>query len=97
MSASKGRRYAPEFIQEALRLVRDSGKSRAEIASDLGVSEESLRRWHLSYGDNGRKRVAPGAAEHAEIQRLKRELRVANEEREILKKPSCSPREHNVG
>ncbi len=72
-----------------LRLVRDSGKSRAEIAHDLGVSEESLRRWHLSYGDDGRRRPVPGAAEHAEIQRLKRELRVANEEREILKKAAA--------
>ena len=89
MSVSKGRRYAPEFIQEAVRLVRDSGKPRSQIAQDLGVSEESLRRWHLSYGDDGRRRTSPSTAEHAEIQRLKRELRVANEEREILKKAAA--------
>ena len=89
MSESKGRRYAPEFIQEAVRLVRSGGKSRAEIAKDLGVSQESLRRWGLYYTDDGRRRPVPGAAEHAEIQRLRRELRVANEEVEILKKAAA--------
>lgn len=89
MSESKGRRYAPEFIEEALRLARESGKPKRRIAQDLGVSTESLRRWGLSYADDGRKRITPEAAEHAEVERLKRELRVANEEREILKKAAA--------
>ena len=89
MSASKGHRYAPEFVQEALRLARESGKPKSQIAQDLGVSEESLRRWGLAYGDDGRKRLTPEAAEHAEVERLKRELRVASEEREILKKAAA--------
>lgn len=89
MSGSKGHRYDPEFIREALRLTRESGKPRSQIASDLGVSEESLRRWGLSYAEDGRKRLTPEAVEHAEVERLKRELRVSNEEREILKKAAA--------
>jgi transposase len=34
--------YPPQFRQEAIRLVREAGKSRAQIARDLGVSEQSL-------------------------------------------------------
>jgi len=89
MEGSKGRRYAREFIEEAVRLARDGGKSRAEIARDLGVSQESLRRWTLLYDDRGHKRAVPGAEERAEIARLRRELRVVTEEREILKKAAA--------
>lgn len=84
MGRSKGRRHVPEFIQEAVRLAREGGKSRAEIAKDLGVSQESLRRWTLFYGQDGRRKPVPGAAERAEIARLRRELRVVTEEPEIL-------------
>lgn len=86
MEESKGRRYAPEFIQEAVRLAREGGKPRAQIAKDLGVSQESLRRWALFYGEDGQRRPAAEAAERAEVTRLKRELRIVTEEREILKK-----------
>ena len=89
MERSKGRRYAPEFIQEAVRLAREGGKSRAEIAKDLGVSQESLRRWALFCDEDGRRRPVPGTAERAEIARLRRELRVVTEEREILKKAAA--------
>lgn len=85
MEGSKGRRYAPEFIQEAVQLAREGGKSRAQIAKDLGVSQESLRRWVLDYDQDGHRRPVAGAAERAEVARLKRELRIVTEEREILK------------
>lgn len=37
--------YPPEFRREAVGLYRSSGRSLKEIASDLGVSSESLRIW----------------------------------------------------
>jgi len=37
--------YPPQFRAEAVRLVRESGKPMAQIARDLGVSVESLRKW----------------------------------------------------
>ena len=36
--------YAREFIEEAVRLVREGGKKRVDVAQDLGVSSESLRQ-----------------------------------------------------
>ena len=37
--------YPPEFRTEAIRLARTSGRSRAEIARDLGLTPETLRIW----------------------------------------------------
>jgi len=37
--------YPVEFREEAVRLALTSGKRTSEIAADLGVSYESLRKW----------------------------------------------------
>lgn len=37
--------YPPEFRREAVELVRVSGKPIARLASDLGVSDQTLRNW----------------------------------------------------
>jgi transposase-like protein len=37
--------YPPEFREEAVRLVRQSGKSIRRVAKELGVSDQSLRNW----------------------------------------------------
>lgn len=37
--------YPAEFRAEAVALYRTSGRSMRELAQELGVSNESLRRW----------------------------------------------------
>ena len=37
--------YPPEFRQEAVRLVRSSGKPIVQLARELGISGETLRSW----------------------------------------------------
>jgi transposase len=37
--------YPRQFREEAVCLARGSGKSRARIAKDLGISEQSLYTW----------------------------------------------------
>ncbi len=37
--------YPPAFKAESVRLAHSSDKSIAEIARDLGVSEQTLRNW----------------------------------------------------
>jgi transposase len=38
-------RFTPEFRAEAVRLAQTSGRSRREIASDLGIGRSTLRNW----------------------------------------------------
>jgi|SRR5690625_1187005 len=79
--------YPHEFKVEAVRLVRESGKSTREIAGDLGVSVVSLNRWlkapELGGSTSG---GSLDAEERAELRKLRREVRILREEREILKK-----------
>ena len=87
----KRRRFSEEFKQDAIRLVTNEGYSFAAAAKAVGVGEQSLRKWHA--------RLAPKPApcgEDAsqdelrdEIKRLRRELRRAELEREILKKATA--------
>jgi transposase len=37
--------YTPEFKQQAVRLVKESGLSIRKAAEDLGVATESVRNW----------------------------------------------------
>jgi len=82
--------YPREFREEAVRLARDSGKSIAQIARDLGVSYESLRKWIKQADlDVGRRTDGLTTEEREELRRLRRENRVLREEREILKKAAA--------
>ncbi len=82
--------YARQFREEAVRLVRESGKSRARIAKDLGVSEQSLYTWlKQDELDNGKRTDGLTTEEHAEVRRLRREVRILREEREILRKAAA--------
>jgi len=48
--------YPPEFREEAVRLVREGGKSIGAVAKDLGISDQSLRNWvKQSDLDTGRR------------------------------------------
>jgi transposase len=38
-------RFTPEFRAEAVRLAQTSGRSRREIAADLGIGLSTLRNW----------------------------------------------------
>jgi len=41
---AKGKRFSPEFRQEAVRLWRVSERPFREVAGELGIAPESLRR-----------------------------------------------------
>ena len=83
---ARGKAYAPEFRQEAVRLFRVSGKPLREVSSDLGIAPESLRRWALQADVDEGRRHGLTSDEREELRKLRRENARLREEREILKK-----------
>ena len=82
--------YPPEFRVEAVRLVRDGGRSISAAAKDLGVSSESLRHWVKQDAlDSGQRKDGLTSEERKELVRLRRENRDLREDREILKKAAA--------
>ena len=74
-----------EFKRDAVRMALTSGLPRKKLASDLGVGLSTLNKWVKLYGGNDT--VPEKEAELIkEIDRLRRELRIVTEEREVLKK-----------
>ncbi len=80
-------RYTPEFRAEAVRLVRfATDKPASQIARELGVSDNALRSWvKQSQIDQG-EREGFTTEEREELSKLRKEVKVLRQEREILKK-----------
>ena len=81
--------YTKEFKQQAVNLFETSGKSKTQIARDLGISDSALSRWCRELGEQGEEAI-PGKGHQSTIEEENRKLRRENEilkqEREILKK-----------
>lgn len=85
------RRFSEEFKRDAVRLVVEEGYTFKSAATAVGVSDQSLRAWHAKFapppepcGEN-----ATVAELREENQRLRRQLKRAELEREILKKATA--------
>jgi transposase len=79
--------HTEEFRAEAVDLVERSGKSIPEIAEDLGINARTLYHWLTA--QKPKESSTPAASEGdlaAENKRLRRELEIMRQERDILKK-----------
>ncbi|MCB8878481.1 transposase, partial [Acidisoma silvae] len=82
-------RFTQEFEDEAVRLVQTSGRTRREIANDLGIGLSTLTRWLSRRRDREMdepERRPPGEDAAAELKRLRRENEILRQERDIPKR-----------
>jgi transposase len=85
------RKFTAEFKAGAVRLVLDEGKTVAEVARDLDLTDSALRKWvERAQTDRGKgKSGALTTAEREELARLRKENRRLLMERDILKKAAA--------
>jgi transposase len=83
-----GNRPTPEFRREAVRLALTSGRTRREVAEDLGIGLSTLTRWLGRDRDTSEPSEVPVDL-HAELKRLRRENAVLKQERDILRKAAA--------
>lgn len=85
----KVRRYDKEFKINAVNLCLSSNRGYSEIAKDLGIPSSTLHSWVEAHQKDG-KEAFPGKGHikesDEEVAQLRKELAIAREERDILKK-----------
>lgn len=83
------RPYPPEFRQRAVELAREGTLPVAQIAKDLGIADSCLRNWVRQADIDTGRREGLSSAERAELVELRRRLRVAEMEVEILRRAAA--------
>ena len=84
--------YSREFKLETLRLLKSSGKTKTELERELGLYQGQIHLWERAFNKEGGNvgQAFPGTGHQsdaeAEVHRLKRELEIVRQERDILKK-----------
>jgi len=84
---SNRRTYDRQFKIDAVRLLKESGKTATEIADNLGIKRDLLSRWKKEIADETKKAfTGKGNPRDEEVVRLKKEITDLRMERDILKK-----------
>jgi transposase len=86
MDKRSRRQFTKEFKAETVALIRGSAKPVAQICRDMGLSESTVQRWVAQAEVDGGQRDGLTTTEREELSRLRRELRVVCEERDVLAK-----------
>jgi len=81
--------YPPEFKRRMVELVR-AGQTPGELARKFEPSAQAISNWVAQADlDDGRRQDGLTTPEREELTRLRREVKVLREEREILKKAAA--------
>ena len=86
---STRRSFSREFKSEAVRMVTEGGHSLAQVARDLDIRPDMLRRWRRQFEEDP-EQAFPGVGQRKavdeEMWQLRRKLDRVTMERDILKK-----------
>ncbi len=81
----KHKRFDKDFKLSAVKMITEGGYKASEVARNLDIHPSMLYSWKRKYADNGEK-AFPGKGHLTEIAALRKRLREAEMERDILKK-----------
>ncbi len=90
-ASPKRRHYPEDFQRDAVRLVTDEKYTFKAAAQAVGVSVKSLYAWHKKFAPPPEPcgELASTSELQAEVKRLRKQLKRAEMEREILKKATA--------
>ena len=91
MPKTTRRQFTDAFKSEAVRLTRESGRPVAQVARELGISDNVRYRWRTEphqIESQGRTRQAV-RAQQDELTRLTRENETLRKERDFLKRAAA--------
>jgi transposase len=81
------RSFTAEFKAEVVELIRQPGNTAGSVARDLNLTETAVRAWAKQADlDQGRRSDGLTSEQLSEMAQLRKELREAREERDILKR-----------
>ena len=84
------RRFSEEFKAGAVRLVLDEGKSIGAVARELDLTASALGLWvKQALAERTKGKSGLMKEEREELARLRKEVRILAEERDILKKATA--------
>ena len=89
-------RYPAEFCQRAVELARLCEKPIKQLATDLGISDQTLHNWMKQADIDADRRDGLTTEERVELVRLRRANRVLEMENEILKRAAAFFARENV-
>jgi len=82
------RHFTPEYKKDIVRLCREGGENPKSVSERLGLTESAVRNWvnQAAIDVLGGTADVLSSAEREELQRLRRETKRLQMERDILKK-----------
>ncbi len=92
------RKYTQEFKDSAVQLVLDTEKSIISVATELGINDSTLHGWIAKHKKESNIRLpnkpiskssSLKESEQEELVRLRKEVRILRQEKEILKKAAA--------
>lgn len=93
MSGKQKSNYSSEFKVSAVKLAVESDKPTAQIARDLGVNDNTLYGWVKQYSSSNKTNQnnmnINNESCFEENKRLKKELAIVKQERDLLKKAAA--------
>jgi transposase len=86
-ASRRGRRsFTPAFKAEVVPLIRQCERTLPAICREMDLSETAVRRWVQQAAVDAGEQDGLTTDEREELRRLRREVRVLRDERDILKR-----------